>query len=85
LFTVISAGQVIVGLEPEPEPTKVCPVLISPDEAAVGPLHVKSPYKLPVPISCNDSPMGEELGSDTPISVEVIPFAVPEVAVKEPS
>ena len=46
---------------------------------------MNSLYCDPVPESCKECPMGVVPGSETPISVEVIPSAGPPLAVKVPS
>ena len=69
---------------PPPAPP-ICPVLQAPGVSGIGPVQVKSPYALPVPVNCNELPIGSPPGSKTPMSVLINPSAGPPTAVKLPS
>ena len=77
-------GQEITGGFPAP-PVNVWPTLIVPGDSATGPVQEKSEYRFPEPISWSDWPTAGAGCSETPISVDVCPLAVPAVAVKAPS
>ena len=60
-------------------------VLMPPNVLGIAVAHVKSSYMVPVPVNCNEFPTAVVVGSDTPMSVLVNPFAAPPTAIKEPS
>ena len=57
-------------------------VQTSPGDEILGSFQVNSAYIAPVPESCKENPISVLPASKTPMSVEVIPSAIPSKAVK---